>query len=119
MTWLLLTLHVILIAGFGLRILLRRDMRPDVRLAWLLVIVLLPYVSCLLYYFFGEVALGRVPGRKRLNVREFCQSRGSNVAGNSACTLRPTPTSPPSGSPHFAMPRRSTAFCPCPARQPS
>ena len=71
MTWLLLTLHVLLITGFGLRILLRRDMRPDVRLAWLMVIVLLPYVSCLLYYLFGEVAMGRVPGRRRLNVREF------------------------------------------------
>lgn len=80
MTWLLLTLHVLLIAGFGLRILLRRDMRPDVRLAWLMVIVLLPYVSCLLYYLFGEVALGRVPGRRRLNVREFSQTQGCALA---------------------------------------
>ncbi|MBV8250162.1 MAG: cardiolipin synthase [Comamonas sp.] len=80
MTWLLLTLHVLLIAGFGLRILLRSDMRPDVRLAWLMVIVLLPYVSCLLYFLFGEVALGRVPGKKRLSVGEFCQVRGSGVA---------------------------------------
>ena len=82
MTWLLLTLHVLLITGFGLRILLRRDMRPDVRLAWLLVMVLLPYVSCALYYFFGEVALGRVPSRKRLNVQEFCQAHGSSVAAD-------------------------------------
>jgi cardiolipin synthase len=76
MTWLLLTLHILLIAGFGLRILLRRDMRPDVRLAWLMVIVLVPYLSCLLYYLFGEVALGRWPAKKRLNVRAFTQSQG-------------------------------------------
>lgn len=116
MTWLLLTLHVILIAGFGLRILLRRDMRPDVRLAWLLVIVLLPYVSCLLYYFFGEVALGRVPGRKRLNVREFCQSRGSNVAGNSACTLETDTDIPAQWQPAFRYASSINGFLPLPGQ---
>ena len=80
MTWLLLTFHVLLIAGFGLRILLRSDMRADVRLAWLMVIVLLPYVSCLLYFLFGEVALGRFSSQKRLNVREFGKKHGGNVA---------------------------------------
>ena len=84
MTWLLLTLHILLIAGFGLRILLRRDMRPDVRLAWLMVIVLVPYVSCLLYYLFGEVALGRWPSKKRLNVRTFCESQGIRVSPSDA-----------------------------------
>ena len=83
MTWLLLTLHVLLVAGFSLRILLRSDMRPDVRLAWLMVIVLLPYISCLLYFLFGEVALGRGHGQKRLNVRDFCKAHGSSVAADS------------------------------------
>src|SRR2546429_5312508 len=32
MTWLFLALHLLLIAGFGLRILLRDDVRPDVRI---------------------------------------------------------------------------------------
>ena len=50
MTWLFLALHLLLIAGFGLRILLRDDVRPDVRMGWLTVIVLLPYASCALYY---------------------------------------------------------------------
>ncbi|RGE46332.1 cardiolipin synthase [Comamonas testosteroni] len=84
MTWLLLTLHIFLITGFSLRILLRSDMRPDVRLAWLMVIVLLPYISCLLYFLFGEVALGRVSGKKRLNVRDFCKAHGSSVAAHNA-----------------------------------
>jgi cardiolipin synthase len=118
MTWLLLTLHVLLIAGFGLRILLRRDMRPDVRLAWLMVIVLLPYVSCLLYYLFGEVALGRVPGRRRLNVREFCQSR-SGAASDAGPARRHDPPFPINGCRPSAMPRPSTALCRCPATGPS
>ncbi|MEG0947650.1 MAG: PLDc N-terminal domain-containing protein, partial [Comamonas sp.] len=59
MTWLFLTLHVLLIVCLGLRILLRNDLQPDVRMGWLTLVVLLPYVSCVLYYLFGEVALRR------------------------------------------------------------
>lgn len=80
MTWLLLTLHVLLIAGFGLRILLRRDMRSDVRLAWLLVLILIPYASCLLYFLFGEAALGRGPGKRRLSVQKYLHRDGSGPA---------------------------------------
>ncbi|WP_027014860.1 cardiolipin synthase [Comamonas composti] len=60
MTWLLLFLHVLLISGFSLRILLRDDLRPDVRMGWLTVMVLVPYAGCVLYYLFGEAALGRL-----------------------------------------------------------
>ena len=58
--WLLLSLHVLLIGGFSLRILLRDELRPDVRMGWLTVMVLLPYAGCVLYYLFGEAALGRL-----------------------------------------------------------
>lgn len=71
MTWLFLTLHGLLIVGLGLRILLRNDLQPDVRMAWLILLVLLPYVSSVLYYFFGEVALRR-SGRTRMeSVQDF------------------------------------------------
>lgn len=113
MTWLLLTLHVLLIAGFGLRILLRRDMRPDVRLAWLMVIVLLPYLSCLLYYLFGEVALGRVPGRRRLNVREFCQTHGGGVAP----MPQASPAIPDQWLPAFRYASSINGFVPLPGQQ--
>lgn len=58
--WLLLLLHALLIAAFSLRILLRDDLRPDVRMGWLTIMVLLPYAGCALYYLFGETALGRL-----------------------------------------------------------
>ena len=68
MAYLLLALHGLLIASFGLRILLRDELRPDARMGWLTVIVLLPYAGCLLYFLFGEAALRRhtlLPGRRR------------------------------------------------------
>lgn len=117
MTWLLLTLHVLLITGFSLRILLRRDMRPDVRLAWLLVMVLLPYVSCALYYFFGEVALGRVPSRKRLNVQEFCQSRGSSVTADITGATGVCTTIPAQWQPAFRYASSINGFAALPGHQ--
>lgn len=89
MTWLLLALHILLIAGFGLRILLRDDLRPDVRMGWLTVIVLLPYVSCVLYYLFGEVALGRRGSVPRLSVRAYMQARSSACAPAEATPAAP------------------------------
>lgn len=74
MTWLLLALHCLLILGFGLRILLRDDVRPDVRMGWLTVIVLLPYVSCVLYYLFGEVALRRRGRARYRRVQDFADA---------------------------------------------
>ena len=76
MTWIFLALHILLVLSFGMRILLRDDLLPDVRMGWLAVIVLLPYVSCVLYYLFGEVALGRRGGRKRLNVHDYAAAQG-------------------------------------------
>lgn len=77
MTWLLLLLHVLLIAAFTLRILLRDDLRPDVRMGWLTVMVLLPYAGCALYYLFGEAALGRLGSdrqhKRYPGVRAFVQ----------------------------------------------
>lgn len=80
MTWFLLALHLLLIGSFGLRILLRDDLRPDVRMGWLCVIVLLPYASCVLYYLFGEVALGRGGRPRRQGVRAYLQAHGAAPA---------------------------------------
>lgn len=94
MTWLLLALHILLIAGFGLRILLRDDLRPDVRMGWLTVMVLLPYVSCVLYYLFGEVALGRGRGPRRQGVRAYVQTHAPQPAMVSATPSASQPAPP-------------------------
>ncbi len=76
MSFFWLALHLVLVIGFGLRILLRNDMRSDVRMGWLAVIVLVPYISCVLYFLFGEVALGRHGSPKLPSVRAFAQQHG-------------------------------------------
>ena len=50
-------LHTLIVTGFTIRILLRRDLEPQARLAWFVVLVLLPIVGSLVYILFGEVDL--------------------------------------------------------------
>lgn len=55
--WLLLV-HAVLVIIFSLRILLRDDFSPDARMAWIMVLVLLPLLGCIVYFLFGEVDIG-------------------------------------------------------------
>lgn len=68
---LLILLQVALILGFGARVLLRDDMASDVRMAWIMVIVLLPYVGCFLYFMLGKADLGRSVERRHRRVRDL------------------------------------------------
>ena len=76
MTWFFAILHLVLVCAVGQRILLRTDLRPDVRMGWLMTVVLLPYISCVLYFLFGEVALRR-DGRKQRNVHSYAQAHSA------------------------------------------
>ena len=75
MIWIFWTFHVCVVLGLGLRILWRTDLRPDVRMGWLVTIVLLPVVSCVLYYLFGEVALRRGGRTRHVNVHTYRQRK--------------------------------------------
>lgn len=55
---LLLVLHVVVVVGFTLRILVRDDLSPPARLAWFIVINVLPYAGSTVYFLFGEIDLG-------------------------------------------------------------
>ncbi len=52
-------LHLVLVLGFSIRVLLRDDMAPDARMAWIMVILLLPYAGCGLYFLLGRIDLGQ------------------------------------------------------------
>ena len=54
----LLLLHVLIVLGFTVRILLRDDLSPSARLAWFIVLNVLPYVGSLVYFLLGEIDLG-------------------------------------------------------------
>ena len=73
MTWFLIVLHIVVVVGLGLRILWRTDLRPDVRMGWLVTVVLLPVISCVLYYLFGEVALRRGGRTQHVKVQDYME----------------------------------------------
>ena len=117
MTWFLILLHITLVLAFGLRILWRDDMRPDVRMGWLAVVVLLPYVSCLLYYLFGEVALRRRGAGQYLNVRGFAEAYGGKLQAAEAVVGTPESSPPlihPQWRPAFDYAASINGFAPLP-----
>lgn len=87
MTWIFWVLHLCVVAAMTLRILWRTDLRPDVRMGWLVTMVLLPVVSCVLYYLFGEVALRRGGRTRHVNVHDYMQ-RSSEQALPSAFAVQ-------------------------------
>lgn len=70
-----LTLYVILVVAVAARVLLRDEMKPDTRMAWLIVLLLLPYVGVILYYLLGEVNLGRHLTGRHQPVARFLRKR--------------------------------------------
>jgi cardiolipin synthase len=52
------TLHAVLVLTLTIRILLRDDLSPPGRLAWFVVLNLLPYFGSVIYFLFGEIDIG-------------------------------------------------------------
>lgn len=55
---LLMLLHLLLVVVLTLRVLWRHDLTPVARLAWFIVLLILPYAGVVVYWMFGEVDLG-------------------------------------------------------------
>lgn len=51
------SIHLLLIISFSIRLLIRNDLAPDTRLAWLFVLIIFPVLGCVLYFLFGEIKL--------------------------------------------------------------
>ena len=54
-----LTIHILLIIAVLVRVLLRPYREPASRMAWILVVLLLPVLGIVAYLLFGEVNIGR------------------------------------------------------------
>ena len=52
-------LHATIVLVFSVRILLRDDLTPAARMAWLMVLFIAPYLGVAIYLLFGEISLGR------------------------------------------------------------
>ena len=59
LTDILLTIHFILLIVISLRVLARHDLSSPARLAWLVILFILPYIGVIVYWMFGEIHLGR------------------------------------------------------------
>ncbi|MBK0327336.1 cardiolipin synthase [Rhodobacteraceae bacterium F11138] len=55
---LILILHILLLVGLSVRLLLRDELPAPTRLAWFMVILVLPLFGGLIYFLFGEANLG-------------------------------------------------------------
>ncbi len=60
-----IALHALIVTGLTLRVLLRNDLVPSSRLAWVMVITTLPVAGASAYFLFGEANLSRSASRRR------------------------------------------------------
>ena len=79
---LLLGLHIVFVGLTLLRILSRSDLIPTTRLAWFLVIVVLPLLGVMLYFLFGEANLGSSANLKASKVYGLIQEHGGQSLGD-------------------------------------
>jgi len=81
MATLLLALHLLIIIGFTFRILLRDDLSPQARLAWFVVLVVLPYIGSVVYFLFGEIDLGSHADKRHREVFDQLRAHASHLMG--------------------------------------
>ena len=81
MTTFLLTLHAFIVIGFTVRILLRENLSPQARLAWFIILAVLPYIGRAIYFLFGEVDIGNHANARHTEVFAQIRAKGSHLMG--------------------------------------
>lgn len=84
----LLTIHFILIILISLRVLARQDFTSPARLAWLVVLFILPYLGVLVYWMFGELRLGRGFTEQSQQIIEDLHKHNPEVLGNDSALIK-------------------------------
>ncbi|MGV6815183.1 MAG: cardiolipin synthase [Phycisphaerales bacterium] len=69
-----LALHLLAVIATVVRILTRENFSPVTRLAWFMVIVVMPIFGVIVYFLFGDVTLGRTINKRHRSVLEHIQS---------------------------------------------
>lgn len=78
---LLLILHALLVLIFTMRILLRDDLSPPARLAWFIVLNLLPYVGSAVYFLFGEIDIGHKATKRHHRIFDDIRAKALGFMG--------------------------------------
>ena len=74
-------LHVLLVAAFTARILLRDDLSPPARLAWFIILNALPYFGSALYFVFGEIDLGNRANKRHREIFDEIRTKAADFMG--------------------------------------
>ncbi len=80
----LLTIHFLLLLLISLRVLARHDLTSSARLAWLVILFILPYIGVVVYWMFGEIHLGRHFEREHKQIIDKLHDHNSEVLGSDA-----------------------------------
>ncbi len=78
----LLVLHALLVATLTVRILLRDDLSPPARLAWFIVLNLLPYFGSIVYFLFGEIDIGSRANRRHKEIFDEIRAKAFEFMGD-------------------------------------
>jgi cardiolipin synthase len=88
LTSFLLILHLLIVIGFTIRILLRDDLSPPARLAWFIVLMVLPYVGSIIYFLFGEIDLGNKANQRHKEIFDRIRFKAAHLMGDTENTDR-------------------------------
>ncbi len=77
-----LTIHFLLLIVIYLRVLTRDDLTSAARLAWMVVLFVLPYIGVVVYWLFGEIHLGRYFERDYSDIISRLHARNPEVLGS-------------------------------------
>jgi cardiolipin synthase len=80
----LLIIHLIVLLLIALRVLARHDLTSSARLAWIVVLFILPYIGVLVYWMFGEIHLGRNFEREHRQIIDKLHDHNPEVLGSDA-----------------------------------
>ncbi|MCL3883105.1 cardiolipin synthase [Marivita sp. GX14005] len=87
-----LALHALLVITFTARILLRDDLSPPARLAWFIVLNILPYFGSLVYFLFGEIDIGNSVNRRHAEIFDEIAAKAAphmGAPGNADALIDP------------------------------
>lgn len=76
-----LVLHALLVLTFTTRILLRDDLSPPGRLAWFIVLILLPYFGSVIYFLFGEIDIGNRAIKRHDEIFDEIRAKAAGFMG--------------------------------------
>ena len=83
-----LALHALLVLAFTIRILLRDDLSPPGRLAWFIVLNVLPYFGSIVYFLFGEIDIGKRAKKRHDEIFDEIRAKAAEFMGESASSSK-------------------------------